>query len=639
MSVHFTLDGRPVEAPRDDVSLLSALREDLGVREPVKDGCSPQGQCGCCTVLVDGSPRVACVTPVRRVAGRSVVTAAGLEPEVQRRLVDAFVRHGASQCGFCTPGILCRLAALGSSPDREKVETALLAHLCRCTGWRTIVDAACDQGSLGAGGAGGADRVAALAFGRKNEQSSALSHTQTQNSRPNAAEADPVATPTAPLPSSPRSTPSAPSPRSTPSPSSPRSTPSPSSPRSTPSPSSPPPSPSPAELRAALEGGVPQHAGRHVIVGAGGFADDNAPPGCLVAVPDIAGGWAVGETLEEARAASGRIQGRRSGLALTYPIDVPPGAGEWDITLQTTWVEPAYLELDSSWCEPGGAPASSVANGGAFGGKLDSIAPAAARKLADIHGRPVRVILSREDSVRLGPKRPPIAAGLLADGSGVMRIAATTQAGLHEAPAAATDFAHISSAISTFAPHLKLEETSLHGPRVSTKLRASGWAEAAILIAAADALREGRVPAGAPAEASAAVLAPNGAGASAEVSVDAGGWPSAVTVAVSCGPPLDEVTLRSFATGAAHMALGWVCSEGIAVGEDGVPTDLTIRSFGILRARDTPSIRVEIVAPESTAPPAEPVNGSDAVFAAVAAATWIAQGLPSRWPTRRGRTN
>ena len=129
-------------AERRRVSLLDALREDLGVRS-VKDGCSPQGQCGCCTVLVDGAPRVACVTPLRRVAGRSVTTVDGLDPAVAARLVDAFVGHGASQCGFCTPGhpvpAGCRS---GPSPTAAQVETALLAHLCRCTGWRTIVDAA-----------------------------------------------------------------------------------------------------------------------------------------------------------------------------------------------------------------------------------------------------------------------------------------------------------------------------------------------------------------------------------------------------------------------------------------------------------------------------------------------------------------
>jgi CO/xanthine dehydrogenase Mo-binding subunit len=128
------------------------------------------------------------------------------------------------------------------------------------------------------------------------------------------------------------------------------------------------------------------------------------------------------------------------------------------------------------------------------------------------------------------------------------------------------------------------------------------------------------------------VAAPTGGTATATVEVNQAGLPIAVRVTVACGDPLDEVVLRSYAIGAAHMALGWVCSEAIAVDDDGVPQDLTIRSFGVLRARDTPPIRVELT---DTAGPA--VNGSDAVFAAVAAATWIAQGLPPRWPTRRGR--
>ncbi len=536
-------------------------------------------------MLVDGSPRVACVTAVRRVAGRSVVTAAGLEPEVRRRLVDAFARHGASQCGFCTPGILCRLASLGPSPDPAKVETALLAHLCRCTGWRTILDAACDQGAGAGAGAGegegeGEETLGGKSvFGLQNASNTAQSVAQTAESRPQHPE---------------------------------------------------PPEPTPAERRATLEGGAPQIAGPGVILGAGGFADDLAPPGCLIAVPDGAGGWAVGETLEEARAASGKVQGRRSGQALSYPVDVPPG--DWDLTLQTTWVEPAYLEPDSSWCEPGGDPASPVANGGAFGGKLDSIAPVAARQLADLHGRPVRVVLSREDVVRLGPKRPPIGAGVRADGTGVLRLAGARTESLN-------------AALATLAPGLDIQYAPVDGPPVSRRIRAAGWAEAAVLLAGAEALREGRVPTAGSSpdragEGAAEVESPAGARARAEVRVDAGGWPLALGVTISCGPPLDAVTLRSYVTGASHMALGWVCSEAIAVGEDGVPTDLTIRSFGILRAKDTPPMNIEIVDGTSRGQPpvSQPVNGSDAVFAAVAAATWIAQGLPSRWPTRRGRT-
>ncbi|HET9731901.1 MAG TPA: 2Fe-2S iron-sulfur cluster-binding protein [Acidimicrobiales bacterium] len=521
MSVSFTLDGRPVEVAREGVTLLEALREDLGVRS-VKDGCSPQGQCGCCTVLVDGAARVACVTPVRRVAGRDVRTVDGIDEQARDRLVRAFVASGASQCGFCTPGIVCRLAALGPDPQPAKVETALLAHLCRCTGWRSIVDAATTA---------------------------------------------PYAAPT---PGSAR--------------------------------------------RAGIEGGVTQSTGPDVVLGRGGFADDTAPAGCLVAVPvagaDPAGpdGWSVADTLAGARAAACKIQGRRSGEELTHPVDVPEG--DWALTLQTTWVEPAYLEPDASWCEPGGEPASPVANGGAFGAKSASVAPAAARMLADRLGRPVRVVLSREDVVRLGPKRPPMAAGVDADGRGVLRLAGAGPALLEAARAAA-------------GPGVTVESVPVTGPAVSESIRAAGWAEGAVLAAVTAARAAGADEV--------TVRTPEGAEATARVDVDDTGWPAAVSVTVAAGDPLDEVTLRSYVQGAAHMALGWVCSEGIAVGPDGIPDDLTIRSFGVLRAKDTPPITVVIVAGGG-----EPVRVSDAAFAAVAAATWLAQGLPSRWPTRRG---
>ncbi len=117
------------------------------------------------------------------------------------------------------------------------------------------------------------------------------------------------------------------------------------------------------------------------------------------------------------------------------------------------------------------------------------------------------------------------------------------------------------------------------------------------------------------------VVAPNGAVASAAIDSDG------VHVHVRCGDPLDEVVLRSYCNGAAHMALGWVRSEGIAVDAAGVPVDLTIRSFGILRAADTPAMTVEVEPDDGP-----PVNGSDAVFAAVAAAAWRAAGHPPRWP-------
>ena len=93
-----------------------------------------------------------------------------------------------------------------------------------------------------------------------------------------------------------------------------------------------------------------------------------------------------------------------------------------------------------------------------------------------------------------------------------------------------------------------------------------------------------------------------------------------MTVRVAAGDPLDEVVLRSYAIGAAHMALGWVLSEELAVDDAGVVHDLTIRSFGVVKPKDTPAIEVEVVADDG--PPL--ARASDAVFAAVAGATWNA---------------
>jgi xanthine dehydrogenase small subunit len=101
-------------------------------------------------------------------------------------------------------------------------------------------------------------------------------------------------------------------------------------------------------------------------------------------------------------------------------------------------------------------------------------------------------------------------------------------------------------------------------------------------------------------------------------------------VDVWAGAILCPVTLRSYALGAVHQALGMVWSEGIALDAAGEPVDLTIRSFGILAARDMPAVTVRLHEEDGW-----PVNGSDAVFAATLAAAWIAEGLPGRWPSRR----
>ena len=504
------VDGQQVEVPDRGGSLLEVLREGLGLRSP-KDGCSPQGQCGCCTVLVDGQPRVACVTPARRVAGRSITTVDGLPADVRDRWADAFCATGASQCGFCTPGIVCRLEGLrakGAVPgDHAAVEQALLAHLCRCTGWRTILDAW------------------------------------------------DVAT----------------SPVSTASPRDLRG----------------------ASARATLEGDSPQVVAPAVALGQGGFADDTAPPEALVAVAAGADGWAVGETLADARASAGKVQGRRTTVDPRPPLELPPG--RWAASLRTSWVEPAYLEPDASWCVPGGVPTSPLANGGAFGGKRAAAVAEAARQLADLHGRPVRVLLDREDVVRRGPKRPPMAGGADADGLGVLRVARTPGIG---------------RAIAAVAPRLTVEEVDLVGPPTTSAIRAAGWAEATILLAGARGSLE-------------PVVDPcSGASATAEIT---GG---VVHVRVEAGDPLDEVVLRSYCTGAAHMALSWLSSEGIAVDDAGIVHDLTIRSFGVLRAVDTPPIEVEVVAAHGA-----PVRVSDAAFVAVAAAAWLHLGCPVSWPT------
>jgi selenium-dependent xanthine dehydrogenase len=142
--VDFTLNGEPVSAaPRGDESLLELLREELGLHS-VKDGCSPEGSCGACTVLVDGRAVVSCAQNASRVEGKSVVTQEGL-PEQERRLwAECFVAAGASQCGFCSPGIVMKAEALlakDPEPSRERVARALLGNLCRCTGYVKIVDA------------------------------------------------------------------------------------------------------------------------------------------------------------------------------------------------------------------------------------------------------------------------------------------------------------------------------------------------------------------------------------------------------------------------------------------------------------------------------------------------------------------
>jgi CO/xanthine dehydrogenase Mo-binding subunit len=343
-----------------------------------------------------------------------------------------------------------------------------------------------------------------------------------------------------------------------------------------------------------------------VALGAGGFADDIAPANSLVAVPSVSGEWFVGETTADARRAAATVQGRKSSVALTFPIDFSVGFSSslFAHTLQTTWVEPAYLEPDAVWCQPGGEPVGPLLNGGAFGAKSVTSELAlelqdVARRLANEHQRPVRVVLAREDVVRRSPKRPPMALAVHSDGSGEVWVARTSG---------------LADIIGRYAPDWQVHEVDVAGPTVSIGVRAAGWAEVAVMKSSVSPETEWGDY----------VVSPEGAQAWARVD------DSGIHVRVQCGLVLDAVVLRSYCIGAAHMGLGWVRSEGIAVNESGEPVDLTIRSFGVIRAVDTPSIDIEIIVDDGPS-----INGSDAVFAAVAAAAWRVAKFPSTWPCQR----
>jgi CO/xanthine dehydrogenase Mo-binding subunit/aerobic-type carbon monoxide dehydrogenase small subunit (CoxS/CutS family) len=146
----FTLNGRTVSAtPIPGERLSETLRESLGARD-VKIGCNA-GDCGACTVLIDGDPVCACLTPTQQAAGRVVQTLGGLvDDPSMARLQDSFEAHGAAQCGMCTPGMLVSAAALlrdNPTPDADQVKDALGGVLCRCTGYHKIIEAVLAAGS------------------------------------------------------------------------------------------------------------------------------------------------------------------------------------------------------------------------------------------------------------------------------------------------------------------------------------------------------------------------------------------------------------------------------------------------------------------------------------------------------------
>ena len=144
MKVNFTLNGNTVtRETEDDRRVVDLLREDLGFTG-TKEGCGA-GECGACSILVDGEHRLSCLLIAAQLEGRDVVTIEGVAgKDVLHPLQEAFIRHGAVQCGFCTPGmVIAAEALLSRNPraSREEIRNGLAGNLCRCTGYQKIIDA------------------------------------------------------------------------------------------------------------------------------------------------------------------------------------------------------------------------------------------------------------------------------------------------------------------------------------------------------------------------------------------------------------------------------------------------------------------------------------------------------------------
>ena len=133
--MRFTLNGELRRIKAHPLKrLLDVLREDCALTG-TKEGCG-EGECGACTVLVDGVPVNACLVPIAQVDGARVTTIEGLRG--RHPLQRAFVEHGGAQCGICTPGMILAAVALGNKPTLDQMKTGLAGNLCRCTGYSAI---------------------------------------------------------------------------------------------------------------------------------------------------------------------------------------------------------------------------------------------------------------------------------------------------------------------------------------------------------------------------------------------------------------------------------------------------------------------------------------------------------------------
>ena len=144
MKIDFELNGRACSREVPGMTrLLDLLREEIGATG-TKEGCG-EGECGACTVLLEGTPVCSCLVPSVQVIGRKVQTVEGLETSTGlHRIQEAFVEHGAAQCGICTPGFLMMAASMCESKEpvsEESVRESLAGNLCRCTGYQKIVEA------------------------------------------------------------------------------------------------------------------------------------------------------------------------------------------------------------------------------------------------------------------------------------------------------------------------------------------------------------------------------------------------------------------------------------------------------------------------------------------------------------------
>ena len=141
---HFSLNGAAQQvAAYPDQSLLEVLREQFRVTS-VKNGCAPQGQCGCCLVLVNGAPKDSCAVTMEKVEGKEILTLEGVSEDERQLYANAFQIAAGLQCGFCTPGLVLRIKWLtdrGRLLTRAEIAKALNGHLCRCTGYVKIIDA------------------------------------------------------------------------------------------------------------------------------------------------------------------------------------------------------------------------------------------------------------------------------------------------------------------------------------------------------------------------------------------------------------------------------------------------------------------------------------------------------------------